>query len=293
MRFVRFDPDRIGVLDEAGIHDVTAAVPEPWRSSRYAMNHLVERFDSLRPQIERLAADSQAIPVHSVRLRPPVPVPLQVLAAPNNNRAHTAEMRSSGLAVSPGSKDAPPTPRSIGWFLKAPGSIVGPGDAIELPDMPGRRFDHEGELAVVIGRAARNVAEADALSHVFGYTGLIDVTLRTDGEHREERPMRKSYHSFTPVGPTLVTADELPDPAAVGIRLWNNEELRQDGSTGDLIVGVAELISLASRVLTLQPGDLYTTGSPAGVGPIRPGDAVTLEIDRVGRMTLPVRTRDW
>ena len=289
MRFVVYDDWRVGVLRTDGVHEISGLLPEPWRGTRHAMNWVVEHFDRIRPEVERRVDEADPVSPSSIRLRPPVPVPLQLLAAPRNNAAHIREMRATGAA----SPALPQTPREVGFFLKAPGSIVGPSDAIELPLLPGRRFDHEAELALVIGREARAVTRGQALDYVFGYTCLLDITLRAGEGRREERPMRKSYATFTPIGPTLVTADEVPDPADLTLRLWVNGDLRQDARVRDLIVGVPELIEIASHVLPLQPGDLYTTGSPAGVGPLAAGDTVVVELDRVGRMSLPVRLRDW
>lgn len=281
MKFVVFDEWRVGLLDGEGIREVSRVIPEPWRGSRRAMNWVVENFDGMRPELERLAAEGDPIPPAGVRLRPPVPVPMQLLAAPANNAAHAREMTPAGGQVHA-------SPREVGFFLKAPGSITGPNDTIVLPPLNGRRFDHEAELAFVIGRPTRHVSRTHALDCVFGYTCLIDVTLRAGGGHNEERPMRKSYATFSPVGPALVTADEMPSPDAIRCKLWVNGDLRQDATTADLIVGVAELLEQASHVLTLEPGDLYTTGSPAGVGPIVAGDLVEVEMDQVGRMRLPV-----
>jgi 2-keto-4-pentenoate hydratase/2-oxohepta-3-ene-1,7-dioic acid hydratase in catechol pathway len=288
VKFVVYNEWQVGVLRDEAVCDVSRLIPEPWRGTIYAMNWLVKHFDGIRADVGRCAGEAAPVGLSSVRLRPPVPVPMQLLAAPANNAAHFEEMR----AIS-GTQTRLKSPRESGFFLKAPGSIVGPSDAIELPPLPGRRFDHEGELALVIGKEARAVPRGRALEYVFGYTCLIDVTLRAGGGRDEERPMRKSYATFTPVGPALVTADEVPDPADLGVRLWVNGDLRQNASMRDLIVGVPELIEIASHVLPLQPGDLYTTGSPSGVGPLAPGDTVVVELDRVGRMSLPVRLREW
>ncbi len=289
MRLVVYNDWRIGVQTDAGIHDISRLIAAPWGGTPYAMNWLVTHFDGIRRDVDRCAGEAAPVSLSAVRLRPPVPVPMQLLAAPANNAAHSKEMR--GISGSPAGPLR--TPREVGFFLKAPGSMIGPADAIELPPLPGRRFDHEAELALVIGREARAVSRERALEHVFGYTCLIDVTLRAGGGRDEERPMRKSYATFTPVGPALVTADEVPNPSELGVRLWVNGDLRQNARVAELIVGVPELIEIASHVLPLQPGDLYTTGSPSGVGPLAPGDTLVVELDRVGRMTLPVRQREW
>src|SRR5262249_26952903 len=215
-----------------------------------------------------------------VCLRAPVVFPSKVIAAPVNYRLHIEEMR-------PLVKGELHAIERYGVFLKAPSSIVGPGATVELP-FPDRRTDHEVELGVVLGRTARRVSTTDAMRHVFGYTGVIDITVRGD----EDRSTRKSFDTFTPVGPVLVTADEIPDPHGLQLQLWVNGERRQNGNTRDMIWGVPRLGQYASHVMTLHPGDLLSTGTPDGVGPLRAGDEVTIEIERVGRMSVRVALRE-
>jgi 2-keto-4-pentenoate hydratase/2-oxohepta-3-ene-1,7-dioic acid hydratase in catechol pathway len=205
------------------------------------------------------------IPLRDVRLRVPVADPSKIIAAPVNYRDHQAEM-STDTQVG-----------ALGFFLKAPSSLLDPGGTIQLP-YHDRRFDQEGELALVIGRTARHVGEQDALSCVFGYTGLLDITMRGG----EDRSMRKSFDTFTPMGPVLVTADEFGNPDDVELRCWVSGDLRQKASTRDLIWGVARLVSYASSVTTLYPGDVITTGTPAGVGPLIAGDTIRLELSGLG-----------
>src|SRR5262249_9138262 len=150
-------------------------------------------------------------------------------------------------------------------------SIADPGATIELPRDAGP-VHHEGELACIVGATARHVAREHALDYVLGYTGLIDFTVRGAGD----RSRRKSYDGFTPIGPFLVTADELLDPSAVSIRLDVNGETRQLASAADMLVGVAEIVAYASSVMTLCPGDVIATGSPPGVAAVAPGDHVRL-----------------
>jgi 2-keto-4-pentenoate hydratase/2-oxohepta-3-ene-1,7-dioic acid hydratase in catechol pathway len=291
MRIVVFEEYQVGIEQAGMVREISSLIPIPWRGTPWAMNWVVEHWQEITAALARPSEGDELRPLAGLRLRPPVPVPRELLAAPENYAAHIEEM--AAREASARAPNAGRSPREVGFFLKAPGSIVGPSDAIELPPWPGRRFDHEGELAFVIGRQARAVEPEEALDYIFGYTCLLDITLRTTPEHREERPMRKSFATFTPVGPVLVTADEIRDPGDLGIRVWVNGELRQDSTTADMLVGVPELLAMASRVLPLAPGDLFTTGSPSGVGPIVPGDVVTVEIDRIGRMSLPVRTRAW
>jgi 2-keto-4-pentenoate hydratase/2-oxohepta-3-ene-1,7-dioic acid hydratase in catechol pathway len=234
------------------------------------LSRAIARFDELRPGIETAAA-ARARPLSSCSLLPPMLYPTKILAAPVNYKKHQAEMSAAN------------TIHELGFFLKAPSSIIGPGGTIRLP-FPDRRTDHEVELAAVIGREASRVKAADALRHVFAYTILVDVTVRGG----EDRSTRKSFDTFTPVGPALVTAEEIPDPQDLGMRLWLNGELKQDASTRDMIEGVAGLIQHASSIMTLLPGDVLSTGTPEGVSPLTPGDVVDVEIERLGRMRLNV-----
>jgi 2-keto-4-pentenoate hydratase/2-oxohepta-3-ene-1,7-dioic acid hydratase in catechol pathway len=208
----------------------------------------------------------------SIRLEAPILWPNKLIAYPVNYVAH-GEERNTSLRADVN-----------GFFLKASSSLSGPQDPIVLPDLPDREIHHEGELAIIIGKTARHVGQAQALDCVFGYTCLIDVTIRG----KEDRVMRKSYDTFTPIGPALTTADEVGDPGALDLKLWVSDELRQQANTKDLIVDVPGMIALASSVATLFPGDIIASGTPAGVGPIKAGDVVTIEIERVGRMSVPV-----
>jgi 2-keto-4-pentenoate hydratase/2-oxohepta-3-ene-1,7-dioic acid hydratase in catechol pathway len=205
------------------------------------------------------------IPLGDIRLRVPVADPSKIIAAPVNYRDHQAEMSTDSQVG------------ALGFFLKAPSSLLDPGGTIQLP-YHDRRFDQEGELALVIGRTARQVSVQDALSYVFGYTGLLDITMRGG----EDRSTRKSFDTFTPMGPVLSTADEFGDPDDVELRCWVSGDLRQKASTRDLIWGVARLVSYASSVATLYPGDVITTGTPAGVGPLIAGDTIRLELSGLG-----------
>jgi 2-keto-4-pentenoate hydratase/2-oxohepta-3-ene-1,7-dioic acid hydratase in catechol pathway len=212
-----------------------------------------------------VSGHQEAIPLRDVRLRVPVADPSKIIAAPVNYRDHQAEMNVDTQVG------------ALGFFLKAPSSLLDPGGTIQLP-YHDRRFDQEGELALVIGRTARQVSEQDALSCVFGYTGLLDITMRGG----EDRSARKSFDTFTPMGPVLVTADEFGDPGEVELRCWVSGELRQKATTRDLIWGVARLVSYASSVTTLYPGDVIATGTPAGVGPLTAGDTIRLELSGLG-----------
>jgi 2-keto-4-pentenoate hydratase/2-oxohepta-3-ene-1,7-dioic acid hydratase in catechol pathway len=223
-------------------------------------------------------------PLERVRLAAPVPYPGKVIAAPANYRLHVEEMARPEMRDVV--KQEVHAIDQYGVFLKAPSSVVGPGATVELP-FADRRTDHEVELGVVIGTRARDVPRAEAMAHVFGYTGVIDITVRGG----EDRSTRKSFDTFTPLGPALVTADEVPDPGHLGLALWVNGVARQNGNTQDMIWDIPKLIEYASHVMTLHPGDVLSTGTPDGVGPLAPGDEVTIEIERIGRMSVTVALR--
>jgi 2-keto-4-pentenoate hydratase/2-oxohepta-3-ene-1,7-dioic acid hydratase in catechol pathway len=252
MRLVSYDDSRVGYL--AG----DQVIPLPARR----MRDVIASWNS-----GQLAAEDReaGIPLRDVRLRVPVADPSKIIAAPVNYRDHQAEM-SVDTQVG-----------ALGFFLKAPSSLLDPGGTIQLP-YHDRRFDQEGELALVIGRTARRVSEQEALSYVFGYTGLLDITMRGG----EDRSTRKSFDTFAPMGPVLVTADEFGNPDDVELRCWVSGDLRQKASTRDLIWGVARLVSYASSVTTLYPGDVISTGTPAGVGPLIAGDTIRLELSGLG-----------
>lgn len=287
MKLAVFNEYRVGVVLDQQVFDVTAVLPVALDSMpEQRMNWLISHWQELREQIVALQQDTQALDLDQVQLMPPSPYPTHVFAAPANYRKHVGE-----LGVRSVSKGR--TAREQGFFLKAPGSLVGAGNRIVLPHGSERRFDHESELAVIIGKRARNVPRAEAMQYVFGYSCLIDATMRIEpGVAEEERSMRKSFATFTPLGPYLVTADEVSDPQSLCNRLWVNDELKQDANTRDMIVDIPELIELISSVLTLNPGDVIATGTPEGVGPFAPGDRVKIAIESIGEMSLTVVQAD-
>jgi 2-keto-4-pentenoate hydratase/2-oxohepta-3-ene-1,7-dioic acid hydratase in catechol pathway len=206
-----------------------------------------------------------------VTVLPPVPDPGKIVAAPVNYRDHQVEM-SQTAAID-----------SLGVFLKAPSSLTGDGGTVRLP-YHDRRFDQEGELAVIIGKTASGVPRENALDVVAGYACLLDMTMRGG----EDRSVRKSFDTFTPAGPWLVTPAEVGDVAELELRTWVDDQLRQQARLADLIWDVPKLIAYVSSVMTLHPGDLIATGTPAGVGQVRDGQRITVEITRVGRLDVSV-----
>ncbi len=214
----------------------------------------------------------------AVRLLAPVERPGKIVSIGQNYWDHVRE------------QGKPPPERPI-IFAKYPTSIIGPGDTIAWSPTLTQKVDFEAELAVVIGRTARRVSEADALHYVFGYTAANDVTAR-DLQYGDGQWVRgKSLDTFCPLGPALVTADAIPDPQKLAIRCTVNGATMQDSSTAEMIFGVAHLISYASQAFTLEPGDLILTGTPNGVGHFRtppvylqPGDRVVVEVEGIGRL---------
>ena len=273
MKIARFDADRIGIARGDEIIDISESVgAHPGEWPPVAMNRLIAEFAEFRPKLDR-AVSGRPVPLKSVRLLTPVPWPNKVVAYPVNYHEHGVEMGSSYRA------------NNQGFFLKPPSALSGPADPIVLPVNSGRRIDHECELAIIIGKQGRDIRRADWREYVFGYSCLIDAVIRG----KEERVTRKGFDTFCPVGPWIVTEDEIGEAAhALRGRLWVNDELRQDANTRDLVLDIPGMIEMASSVMTLYPGDIVASGTPAGVGPIKAGDKVRIEFERVGEMVLDV-----
>jgi 2-keto-4-pentenoate hydratase/2-oxohepta-3-ene-1,7-dioic acid hydratase in catechol pathway len=276
MRLVLFNDYRLGVLRGEDVIDVTSALPnhDPGLGASFFVR-LCQDFEALRPQLEQAAANGKAVPLAGVKLRPAALNPSKVLAAASNYGAHVDEMR-------PRLRDQ--WLLNFGVFLKSPSAIIGPGDTLPLVDIE-NEVHHEAELAFIVGKQGKNIPEERAMEYVLGYTGLIDVSVRGEAD----RSYRKSFDGFCPIGPCLVTADEFPDPHNIDIKLWVNDDLRQDGNSKDMLVQIPQMIAFASQAMTLYPGDVFTTGTPDGVGPIAPGDTLTLEVQEIGRMQIFVK----
>ena len=283
MRLCRFGNGRLGVVDGDRLRDVTAALDSlpSYRHPLPAFDVLIAHLEALRPAIETIARQAPSLPLAGVTLLSPVANPGKLIGAPVNYQQHLKEVLENadlhhGNPV--------PVIQRAGLFLKATSSLVGAGEGITLRK-PDRRTDHEVELAFVIGKPASRVARADALDHVAGYCIGLDISIRGP----EERSLRKSPDTYSVLGPWLVTADEIPDPGALGLELSVNGHVRQQSNTSDLIMGVAELIEYTSSFYTLHPGDVIFTGTPAGVGPIHAGDILTACIEKIGTMQVNVR----
>jgi 2-keto-4-pentenoate hydratase/2-oxohepta-3-ene-1,7-dioic acid hydratase in catechol pathway len=281
MKIARFDNGHIGVINDDKIYDVSAACGvEPGEWPPVGIIRVINSWSTIKPKIEAAVKSGSGKPLSSVKLQTPDPWPNKLLALPSNFRDHHEEMRGRSYAT-PGGLSAD----SAGFFMKANSSMIGAAEAIAVPtDKPDREFHHECEMAIIIGKRGRHIPVDKALDYVFGYACLIDVTMRG----KEERVMRKSYETFCPVGPWITTADEVGDPFDLNMQLWVNGQLRQHSTPKMMIVGIREAIAMSSAVTTLEPGDIIASGTMAGVGPLKPGDEVVIEIDKVGKMTLPV-----
>jgi 2-keto-4-pentenoate hydratase/2-oxohepta-3-ene-1,7-dioic acid hydratase in catechol pathway len=277
MRIARFDNNRVGVVRDDGIHDITGALEQ-----LPAHRHPFPRHDALIANLEILenATTTRVVPLARVELLSPVANPGKIMAAPVNYKKHLEEaLADKGIHHG----NLVGEIHKVGIFLKASSSVVGPGEGVRLVHTD-RRNDHEVELAVVIGKEGREIAAADALGHVAGYCIGLDMTIRGP----EERSMRKSPDSYTVLGPWLVTADEIPDPGSLDIAIEVNGRQRQGANTRELILGVPQLIAWASSFYTLHPGDVLLTGTPQGVGPVQPGDVMLATLERVGQMRVAV-----
>ena len=282
MKICRYDEGRIGVVAGDAVRDVTAIVEDLGRFG-YPLprfDPLIAGLDGLKTKIESLARKAKPVPVDQVKLLAPVANPGKIIAAPVNYAKHLQEALADkgihhGNLVSEIHK--------AGIFLKATSAVVGAGEGVKLVHTD-RRNDHEVELAIVIGKKGRNIAAADAAGHIAGYCIGLDMTIRGT----EDRSFRKSPDSYCVLGPWLVTPDEVGDPGALEIEIAVNGQTKQKANTKDLILGVPALIEWASSFYTLHPGDVLLTGTPQGVGPVRPGDTMLASLERVGSMRVSV-----
>jgi 2-keto-4-pentenoate hydratase/2-oxohepta-3-ene-1,7-dioic acid hydratase in catechol pathway len=288
MRIARYGDNRLGLVDGYVLRDISQVLEQlPAQCWPFPVgDQLIANLEKLRRSMKGAGEAAARIPVTELTLLSPIANPPRIIAAPMNYRAHASEAVdpniNHGMDVSSEGYKTPID--KFGLFLKSQTSVVGAGQGIEL-SFPDRRSDFEVELAVVIGEKIRNIPARDALNFVAGYCIGLDISVRGT----EDRSFRKSPDSYTVLGPWLVTADEIPDPGSLGIRLAIDGELRQDSNTNKLIVGVPELIERASRTFTLYPGDVILTGTPEGVGPLHKGATLRATIDGIGAMDVKVR----
>ncbi len=283
MKICRFDDNRLGLVEGGEVLDVSGAL-EVLPALRYPVppgDLLIAHLDEVAARARALAAKAPRKPLAAVRLLSPVANPSKIIGAPVNYLKHHEEA-TADRTISFGREVK--TIGEYGLFLKASTSLVGSGEGVALR-FTDRRNDHEVELAVVIGRGGDRIRRARAMDHVAGYAIGLDMTVRGT----EDRSQRKSIDSYSVLGPWLVTKDEIRDPGNLALSIAVNGEPRQKSSTRFLIFDVPKLIEYASSFYTLHPGDVIMTGTPEGVGPVKPGDVMHCEIEGIGAMEVKVR----
>lgn len=269
----------VGKVVDGQVVDLAAALAAAGAAP--TMIGLLQGGPDLRARLDAVrAGDAPGVPLQHVRLEAPVPDPRKFLAIGLNYRDHVQEILARGGKA----------PEHQMWFNKNVTCINGPYDPVHLPRVS-QALDYEGELGVVIGRRCRHVPPGEALDVVGGYLVVNDVTCRDWQRRTTQWTLGKSFDTHGPIGPWLVTPDEVPDPQALGLRLYVNGELRQELNTGGMVYGIAEQIACLSSVMTLEPGDILATGTTSGAGfgfdpPrfLQVGDVVRVEIDTLGHI---------
>ncbi len=284
MRLARFNDTQLGAVDDGGetLADITALIEDlpaqTW--ARAPGDPVMARLPHILAQAPALLPFADRIPVSEVTLNAPVATPSKIIGAPVNYHAHLDEAEADA-GIHHGGKIAKID--EIGCFLKATSALFGPDATMELP-FTDRRVDHEGEVAVIIGKPGRRIKAADALEHVAGYALSFDMTVRGT----EDRSLRKSFDTAAGLGPWITTADEIADPSDISFELTVNGEVRQSSSTKLLIRSVPQLIEMVSAFYTLLPGDIIMTGTPEGVSPVAAGDLVTVSSPQLGQMSVRI-----
>jgi len=289
MKICRFNNGRVGVVEGDVVKDVTDVVTQSLGPVRWPLptgDLLIANLDALLPKLNAAAVSAPSIPLAQASLDSPVANPPHIIAAPLNYPLHVKE--SADPAINHGvhmpTHEGFATPiDKYGLFLKSQTGVIGPGQKVIL-HWPGRRNDHEVELAVVIGRGGKNITREAALSHVAGYCIGLDITVRGT----EDRSFRKAADTYAVLGPWLVTADEVSDPGNLDFGIEVDGEERQRSNTRNLICDVPDLIERASKVYALNPGDVIMTGTPDGVGEITSGCTMHAWIEKIGAMNIVV-----
>ncbi len=283
MKLVLFDDYRLGVIQNGNVVDAMAALEGfHFHKPQDLIEEVIVGWDKLMPEIQSAIEGKEGVPIQSVTLRAPVPKPSKLICAAVNYLEFDQR-----------------EPAILDAFLKSPTAIIGTGETCELPPVPASVFHHEPELAFVIGKRACKVSQEDALSHVFGYCNFLDMSARgLQGAVGNSFFLGKCWDTFAPMGPALVTADEIPSPNNLQVRLWNNDEPRHDFPTSDMAHKIPELISEFSKITTLEPGDVVATGvNHQQIGAVQDGDVLRMEIENLGpaliiRISDPSK-REW
>ena len=294
MKLGFIDDFRPCVITDRGavdVSDVAGSVGDG--TPQLLLERIIRNFAELRPALEAAAESGAATPLDQVRLRAPVPRPGKILMGQGNYLENVEN----------------PVRRPMSMFFKSPDAVIGPGDTVVLPPFQARIFHHEAELAFVIGSEASNVSEEEAMGHIFGYLAGVDVSARSPwiggpspGPVQGDGPAMpgnfgKSFDTFNPIGPWIVTADEIADPHNLHVQYRVNGEIRHDYNTSDMEHRIPVLVSTMSSIMTLRPGDLFMCGTNhQGLGPLQDGDVGEMKIEGIGSFTHPVvdpLKREW
>jgi len=284
MKICRFNDNRIGIVRDDVVYDVTTVIEQELPAYRYpfpAGDQLIANLDSLRPKLETMADMVDGLQVSELTLKSPIANPTKIIGVPQNYQDH-ADEAAADTGISQG------MPRrkmeDQGLFLKANSALIGPGEGVAIR-FSERRTDHEAELGVIIGKKGSNIEYDEALSYVAGYAIAMDMVVRG----KEDRSFRKSVDTYAVLGPWMVTADEISDPGNLDFSLSIDNEIRQKNNTRNLILNLQGQIVWASKFYSLHPGDIIMSGTCAGVGPVKPGDLMQLVFENIGKMDVPVR----
>ncbi|HEY95510.1 MAG TPA: fumarylacetoacetate hydrolase family protein [Dehalococcoidia bacterium] len=282
MKLLFFDDFRLGALKSDMVIDLSDSIQKiSYTDPQSLMNTIIENFLDYQEELQSIIDNSRGVPVNQVSIRPPLPKPANIDCMAVNY------MENGTLSEKP----------PFNAFQKSPGSIIGNGDTMILPDVPATIFEGEAELGVVIGKRASHVKAADAMNYVFGYTNFIDGSARGLPSPINVFYQMKSRDTFAPIGPCIVTADEIPDPHNLNVKLWNNEILMQDFNTSDMANRIPECIEWITSIHTLGPGDIVATGTNhGGLNPFQDGDSIEMEIEGLDRLKIKVRDdlkRTW
>jgi len=282
MKLCYFDDFRLGVLRGDAVVDVSAEVQDiPHTGPGDLMNGLIARFADYRGRLEAAAESGEGIALADVRLRPPLP-------RPGNIDCMAVNYMEDGTL---------PEPAPINAFHKATNTVIGPDDTMVLPDIPATIFEGEAELGVVIGKRASWVSQGEAMDYVFGYVNFVDGSARGLPPANNVFHQMKSRDTFAPLGPYLVTADEIDNPQNLQIQLWVNGDLMQDFNTDDMAHSITRCIEWLSQIHALEPGDVIASGTNhRGLNPFQDGDVVELEVEGMGRLTFNIKDdlkRTW
>jgi 2-keto-4-pentenoate hydratase/2-oxohepta-3-ene-1,7-dioic acid hydratase in catechol pathway len=282
VKLLYFDDFKLGVLKGESVVDVSAVVKDiPHIGPHDLISGLIARFGEYRAKLQDAVAKGSGVPVSGVRVRPPIPKPYNIDA----------------MAVNYMEDGTRTEPAPINAFHKSPNSIIGPGDTMILPDVPATIFEGEAEMAIVIGKRASNVRAADAMSYIFGYMNFIDGSARGLPPSGNTFYQMKSRDTFCPIGPYIVTADEIPDPDRLQVKLWVNGDLKQNYNTSDMAHKIPRCIEWVTSIHTLEPGDILATGTNhRGLSGFQNGDRIEIETEKLGRLKFNVRDdlkRTW